>query len=301
MCVIGAGAIGSLFAAHLARVAPVAVLTRREEQARSLRERGLRVSGRSDFTVQVLASSTPEELPEFGLCIVATKATSVAQAARSLAGRSPYATMVTIQNGLGAEELVSAHGDWAIVSGTTLMGGARRTDNHVEYELDAPTWLGPHGGTPYRRVEEIASLIVRSGLKAQAFPDIRPAQWSKLVFNAAVGTVSAVTGLPHSQRYADESGLGSLVGDLIAEGKRVAAAAGVELHEDPWELNVRAVEHNASYAHPPSILVDVQTRQPTEVDFNIGAIVREAQRLGVPAPLSAALYGLLKAKEASYS
>jgi len=79
--------------------------------------------------------------------------------------------------------------------------------------------------TPYAMVKEAAELIVAGGLKAEALQDARPAQWSKLIFNSSVNGVSALTGLPHSPHFADEtdlSSLGHLLHHLIEEGKRVA-------------------------------------------------------------------------------
>ena len=75
-CVIGAGAIGSLFAAHLATVADVLVLTRRQEHAQELNDQGLRVSGGHDFTARVTAASDPRDLPDFDVGIIATKVTA---------------------------------------------------------------------------------------------------------------------------------------------------------------------------------------------------------------------------------
>jgi 2-dehydropantoate 2-reductase len=301
-CVVGAGAIGSLFAAHLATVADVLVLTRRDDHARALNEEGLKVSGRRDFTARVTAASDPRELPDFDLAILATKTTGLSPAAESLAGRFPGATIMTVQNGLGAEEVVRRHGDWELVSAVTFMSGTKHSDTHVEYILDTPTWLGPYDDTPFQRVQEIARLIVDSGLKAEALPDLRPAQWSKLIFNATVNGVSALTGLPHDEHFAAERGdgdLGHLVHALVEEGKRVAEAAGVELHDDPWEMNVLATKRGS--AHYPSMLEDVEARRPTEVELINGALVREAERHAIEAPLHTALYRLVKAREASYS
>src|SRR6266508_6212405 len=203
VCVVGAGVIGSLYAAHLARVADVSVLTRRDEHARALNERGLRVSGKSDFTARLRATNDPQELSDFDLAIVATKATQLGEAAAKLAGRFPNATVMTIQNGLGAEELVRGFGDWPLVSAVTFMSGVRHDDAHVEYELDTETWLGPYAGTAaFEQAEEIEALLVGAGLRARAFPDLRPAQWSKLIFNATVNTVAALTDLPHVARFA---------------------------------------------------------------------------------------------------
>jgi 2-dehydropantoate 2-reductase len=301
-CVVGAGSIGSLFAAHLATVADVLVLTRREEHARALNEQGLRVSGRHDFTARVTAASDPRDLPDFDLGIVATKATGVAAAAEALGGRFPGATIMTVQNGLGAEEIVRAHGEWPLVSGVTFMSGTKHSDTHVEYILDTPTWLGPYDATPFERVQKIAALLVDAGLKAEALPDLLPAQWSKLIFNATVNGVAALTGLPHDGHFAAEGepgDLGHLVHGLVDEGKRVAAAAGVELHDDPWEMNVLATKRGS--AHSPSMLEDVEARRPTEVELINGALVREAARVGMEAPLHTAIYQLVKAREASYS
>ena len=301
--------IGSLYAGHLARVAEVSVLTRRPEQARALNAEGLRISGKSELTLRVLASADPADLPQFDLGIVATKATQLEEAAAKLAGQFPGATLMTIQNGLGAEEIVRRYGEWPLISAVTFMSGVRRSDTHVEYELDTATWMGPYAGTktPYPVVELVRDLLLESGLRAESFADLLPAQWSKLVFNATVNTVAALTGLPHVGLFAQEEApadLGRLVHELMDEGKRVASAAGVELYEDPWEMNVHAVHRGetqkSDYAHLPSMLEDVLARRPTEVDFITGALVREAERLGVAAPLHWTMYRLVKGLEASW-
>jgi 2-dehydropantoate 2-reductase len=302
VCVIGAGSIGSLFAGHLATVAEVLVLTRREDHAHALNEEGLRVSGRHELTARVMAASRPDELPDFDLGIIATKAGGLEAAADALAGRFGGATVMTVLNGLGAEQVVRRRGEWPLVSAVTFMSGTKHSDTHVEYILDTATWLGPYEDTPFERVKEIADLIVASGLKAEALPDLLPAQWSKLIFNATVNGVAALTGLRHDTHFAAESrpsDLGHLVHDLVDEGKSVAAAAGVELYDDPWEMNVLATRHGS--AHYPSMLEDVDAHRPTEVELINGALVREAQRVGVDAPLHTAVYRLVKAKEESYS
>ncbi|MGH3000837.1 MAG: 2-dehydropantoate 2-reductase N-terminal domain-containing protein, partial [Gaiellaceae bacterium] len=106
--VAGAGTIGSLFAAHLARVADVGVLTRREEHARALNDRGLRVSGRSDFTARVRAATDPADLGEADLVVVACKGGDLEPLAAGLHGQFAGATVMTTQNGLGVEEIVAA-------------------------------------------------------------------------------------------------------------------------------------------------------------------------------------------------
>ncbi len=123
-----------------------------------------------------------------------------------------------------------------------------------------------------------------------------------------MNTVAALTDLPHVGQFAAQersTDLGHLVHDLMAEGKAVAAAAGVSLHEDPWEMNVLAVKRGETlaaeghYAHVPSMLEDVRANRRTEIDFITGALVREAERLNVPVPLHTAMYRLVKARESA--
>lgn len=302
VCVIGCGAIGSLYAAHLARVAEVWAFVRREEHARALSREGLRVSGAHNFHVSIKATARPAELPDCELGIIATKATQVDESIAPVGPRFDKGAIISAQNGLGCEEIIAAHTRGYVIRGTTFMSGTRHSDTHVQYELDTATWIGPFEAcnTPYALVKQAAELIVAGGLKAEALQDARPAQWSKLIFNASVNGVSALTGLPHSAHFADESqfsSLGHLLHDLINEGQRVAEAVGVRLHEDPWAMN----QIGAMTNHPPSMLHDIRHQLPTEVDFLSGAIAREAERVGVPAPMHTAVYRLIKGREDSWA
>jgi 2-dehydropantoate 2-reductase len=300
VCIIGAGVIGGLFAGHLASVCQVSVLTRREEHADALNRDGIRVSGKSERHSRVTAAAHAAALEPFDVGIVATKASGLRSAVSALAGRFSDATVTTVLNGLGAEEIVREYGEWPIVSGVTFMSGTRHSDTHVEYILDTETWLGPYEDTPFETVQEIADTIIASGLKAEALSDLRPAQWSKLIFNASVNPVAALTGLPHDPHFAAESeltDLGHLVHGLVDEGKAVAAASGIELHDDPWEMNVLATRRGS--AHYPSMLEDVEAGRETEIELITGSLVREAERHGVDVPLHRAVYALVRGREES--
>src|ERR1700758_5062116 len=109
VCVIGCGAIGSLYAAHLAQVAEVWAFVRREDHAQALNREGLRVSGTHAFHVSLKATTRPEELPDCDLGIVATKATQVGESIAPVGHRFDQGAIISAQNGLGSEEIVAEH------------------------------------------------------------------------------------------------------------------------------------------------------------------------------------------------
>ncbi len=315
VCVVGAGAIGSLLVGHIGALDDVemTVLVRRESHAQDLNEHGLKVTGKSNLTAKVLASTDPADLGDVDLVIIATKTTAVEASVKKFKGHFPNATVMMIQNGLGCERLVRENGDWPVISGLTFMSGVRKSDVHVDYELDTPTWIGPwdkEADQPgYEYIKQVEELINRSGLICEAYEDLRPVQWSKLIFNSAVNAIGAVTDTPHAPFYADTddiTDLGNLVKNMMDEGVAIAKAQGIELKSDPFAMNCKAVSQGGShggeeYAHVTSMLDDVRHQSFTEVDWITGSIVRAAKEVGVPAPYHETLYRLVKAIEKGWS
>ena len=315
VCVVGAGAIGSLLVGHIGALDDVemTVLVRRESHAQDLNEKGLKVSGKSDLTAKVLASTDPADLGDIDLVIIATKTTAVEASVKKFKGHFPNATVMMIQNGLGCERLVRENGDWPVIAGLTFMSGVRKSDVLVDYVLDTPTWIGPwdkEADKPgYEYIQQVEALINRSGLICEAYEDLRPVQWSKLIFNSCVNAIGAVTNTPHAPFYAntdDLTDLGNLVHDMMMEGVAIAKAQGIELSSDPWSMNCKAVQQGGShggeeYAHVTSMLDDVRNKSYTEVDWITGSIVRAAKEVGVPAPFHETLYRLVKAIEKGWS
>jgi 2-dehydropantoate 2-reductase len=314
VCIVGAGAIGSLLVGHIGALPDIemTVLVRRGDHAADLNENGLKVTGKSNLRADVLASTDPADLGDVDLVIIATKTTAVEASVKKMQGHFPNATVMMIQNGLGCERIVREYGDWPVISGLTFMSGVRKSDVHVDYELDTPTWIGPWDREidkpGYGYIRQVEALINRSGLICEAYEDLRPVQWSKLLFNSAVNAIGAVTNTPHAPFYADTenlSDLGNLVHDMMAEGVAIAKAQGIELNSDPWEMNCKAVSQGGShggevYAHVTSMLDDVRNNSYTEVDWITGSIVRAARETGVPAPIHETLYRLVKGIETGW-
>jgi 2-dehydropantoate 2-reductase len=302
VCIVGCGAVGSLFAAHLGRKGDAEVWAYDvwKDHVEAIRTHGLRISGAADFTAKLNATSNPSDLPRCDYGIVATKAihtgSAMVQVARAFDENS---AVCSVQNGVGNEEIIAEHVKY-VIRGTTFPAGRPITPGHIGFDIKGDTWIGPFEptNTPMSKVEELAGLITRSGMNTIALPDARGAQWTKLIFNAATNPVGALTLLHHgaATRFGPT---GQLFNDLIVEGEMVARALGIELHGDPRALVDKGA--NAPGKHRASMLQDVLAKRPTEVDFMNGAIVKWGEKTGVPTPLNKAIWELVKGLEHGWS
>jgi len=302
ICIVGCGAVGSLFAAHLARAdeAEIWAYDVWKDHTDAIRKNGLRLSGAADFTANLNATSDPKALPRCDYGIVATKAIhtgiAIAQAAHAFAEDS---AVCSVQNGVGNEEIIAEHVKH-VIRGTTFPAGHPIQPGHIGYDIKGDTWIGPFEPThtPMNKVEELAGLMTRAGMNTIALRDARGAQWTKLIFNASTNPVGALTLLHHggATRFGPT---GKLFDDLMTEGEQVAKALSIELHGDPRQLVQKAAL--APGKHPSSMLQDVLAKRPTEVDFMNGAIVRWGDQVGVPTPLNRALWELIKGLQHSWT
>ena len=301
ICVIGCGAVGSLFAAHLAKAGEVEVWAYDvwKEHIEAIRKNGLRLSGAADFTARLSASSDARELPRCDYGIVATKAIHTQSAITQVAHIFDEKSAVcSVQNGVGNEEIIAERVKH-VIRGTTFPAGHPIAPGHIGYDIKGDTWIGPFEptNTPIAQVEELAGLITRSGMNTIALKDARGAQWTKLIFNASTNPVGALTLLHHGAATRFEP-TGQLFNDLIAEGEAVAKKLGIELHGDPCQLVQKGA--SAPGKHRASMLQDVLAKRQTEVDFMNGAIVQWGEKVGVPTPLNKALWQLIKGLEHSW-
>ena len=299
--IVGCGAVGSLFAAHLAKAgeAEIWAYDLWKEHIDAIRTHGLRLSGAAEFTAKLNATSDPRELPRCQFGIVATKAIhtkhAIAQAAHAFDDSS---AVCSVQNGVGNEEILAEHVKY-VIRGTTFPAGHPIAPGPIGYDIKGDTWIGPFEPTrtPMDRVEELAGLMTRSGMNTMALKDARGAQWTKLIFNASTNPVGALTLLHHgaATRFPPT---GALFNDLIAEGEAVAKSLGIELHGDPRQLVQKGA--NAPGKHRASMLQDVLAKRQTEVDFMNGAIVKWGEQGHVPTPLNRAMWELIKGLEHSW-
>jgi 2-dehydropantoate 2-reductase len=301
ICIVGCGAIGGIFAAHLARAGEAEVFAYDvwKEHTRAIVARGLRISGAAEFTARFRATSDVREIPPCDFGIVATKSTHTRKAIEETAHLFPETSAVcSVQNGVGNEEILAEHVRY-VIRGTTFPAGHVIEPGHVGFDINGDTWIGPFepAKTPFARVQELAGALQRAGMSVVALEDARGAQWTKLIFNASTNPVGALTLLHHgaAARFAPTS---DLFNALIDEGVAVAKALGITLHGDPRELVQKGAR--APGKHKASMLQDVLAKRQTEVDFMNGAIAQWGEKLGVATPLNRAMWALVKGLEHSW-
>jgi 2-dehydropantoate 2-reductase len=302
VAVIGCGAVGSLFAANLAQLEDVDVWAYDVSQPHVdvINARGLRLTGAGEAVGRLTATTDASALPACDFGIVATKAMHTDGAIAAAAHAFASGAVATVQNGVGNEEVVARHVT-RVIRGTTFPAGKLLEPGVVQWDVKGDTTLGPFEPQPASQ-EEIARLAdacTRGGMPTSAVADARPAQWRKVIFNAATNPVGALTGLTHG-RVCERPDLRALVTALVDEGKAVASAQGITLDADPEELIDHAARPDVAYDHKASMLQDVEARRATEIDYLNGGIARFGREQAVPTPLNDAITQLIKGLEASW-
>ena len=302
ICVVGCGAVGSLFAANLAQLDDVEVwaydLDR--DHVDAINADGLRLSGQGEVLGRLRATTDAQAVPACDFGIVATKAMHTASAIGATAHAFEDGAVCSVQNGLGNEEAI-AEDVARVIRGTTFPAGRLLEPGHVQWDVRGDTTIGPFEPKPASldEVQALADALTRAGMPTSAVGDARGPQWRKVIFNAATNPVGALTGLTHG-RVCEDPGLRALVTGLVDEGKAVAAAEAIELDADPEELIDHAAKPEVAYDHKASMLQDVEARRQTEIDYLNGGIVSFGEQRGIATPLNRAILALVKGVEKSW-
>ena len=301
VAVIGCGAIGSLYAAHLARVPAVEVwvVDPWPEHMAAIAAAGLRVTGLADFTATVRASTDGRDLPDCDFGLIATKAMHTRAAVEGARAALADAAVVSLQNGLGNEEIIAGLLP-RVIRGSIITAGAVVAPGGGRYDAPGDSWVGPcePRPAPMSEVAQLARLLTEGGLTTHALPDARGPQWTKVVFNSATSPLAALTGLSVG-RVCTDAGLRPQVDALITEALAVCAQTGIVLTRPPREAVDEAIAE--AYDHKPSMLQDVLARRPTEIDALNGGIAAEGRRVGVPTPLHDCMVALVRGLASSWA
>ncbi len=302
ICIVGCGAVGSLFAANLATLDDVDVWAYDLSAAHvaAINEHGLRLTGAGEVVGGLRATTDPSEIPACELGIVATKAMHAASAIAATAHVFADGAVASVMNGLGNEETLARHVG-RVIRGTTFPAGKLLEPGVVQWDVKGDTTFAPFEPQPARlhEVERLADACTRGGMPSAALADARPAQWRKVIFNASTNPIGALTGLTHG-RVCERPDLRALVSGLVDEGKAIATAQGIMLDADPEALIDHAAKREVAYDHKASMLQDIEARRTTEIDYLNGGIARFGAELGVPSPLNDTIAALIRGIEASW-
>lgn len=301
VCIVGCGAIGSLFAAYLAQRDDVEVWAYDLDQAHvdAINSNGLRLSGVGSVHSWPKATTNAADLPTCDYGIVATKSLHTRAAIAATAAAFEDAAVCSVQNGVGNEEIIAEYVP-RVIRGTTFPAGRIVEPGHVQQDTGGKTWMGPFEPKPASmdEIRRLAEALTEAGMETLAMEDARGAQWTKLIFNAATNPIGALTGLPHGVAC-DQPRLRRVISQLVAEGVAVAEAQGITLDSDPDALVDHARE--VAYHHKASMLQDALAHRRTEVAALNGGIVEFGRQHGVPTPLNETIWALIEGLEHSWT
>lgn len=297
--ILGAGAMGCLFGARLARGGHRVVLVDvRNEQIDAINTGGLTLEADDGTATVRPRACRPEEARDVAkLVIVFTKAfhsAAALAAARAVIG--PDTWILSLQNGLGHVEVMRAHADEArIVVGTTTfpadLVGVGRVRTHGAGQIKI---MAVAGGVS-DRLRELAATFNACRLDTEIEPEVFVSIWEKLAFNCAMNALAAVTGLTVGGMGSAAEGR-AIADRVVSEVVAVARRKGI-----PAELarvrEVIAMAFREHGDHKPSMLQDLLAGRPTEIDFINGAVVREAAALGLSVPTTETLGELVRLRE----
>ncbi|MEN9903677.1 MAG: 2-dehydropantoate 2-reductase [Pseudomonadota bacterium] len=292
IAIMGAGGVGSYYGGLLARAGCSVTLIARAGHAEAVRRAGLRLQTTSfDQTVAIDADTDPQAVAGADWVLVCVKAGDTEGAAKAMAPHlRDDALVLSLQNGIDNAERLQAllplqRVEPVLVYAAVELAGPGHVRHHGRGEL--VIGIGPDS-------DAVAAFFKHAGVPVEVLPDIRVAQWSKLMVNCAYNALSAISRLPYG-RMIQGPGVEATMREAVAECLAVARAEGVELPADSWE-RVRALA-DAMPTQQSSTAQDLARGRRSEIDHLNGHVVRRGEALGVPTPVNRALHALVRLLE----
>ena len=287
--VLGAGAIGSLYAAKLSARYPVTVVGRRDH-VDAIRRDGLRLVGRETLTARVDAVTELSAIAPRTIVLLATKVNASEAAVGAIAGLVRDDTVIVcLQNGLHSEDIArrATGGRGLVLRAITQFGAIHQSPGVVNFTASGYTLIER---SP--RSDAIAAMLTSCDLDGRVSPDIRTEVWRKLIFNCVINPITSITG-------SDVGGIADARLDplkqlVIDECLAVARSEGVEFRVDFLATIAEVFGPSRNIA---SMRQDVMRGKPTEIDHMNGAVVELGRRAGIACPVNAALVAIIKAMD----
>ena len=301
IAMLGAGAMGSVIGGHLATAGnDVVMIDVNEDHISTIKTNGLVLENdETKNVVKVRAATNSIGIEPVDLVIVLVKSfhtEDAIRASKNIVG--PETTVLSLQNGLGQEEvLANIVGKARVIAGKTYVGGMLPAPGHAVAGVKGKeTIIGELDGQITRRIRKVAEAFDAANLATIVSNNIVGAMWDKLLINVAAGALSGITGLNFGNLY-DLPEVEETAIEAVAEAMRVASALDVQLEtktpKDAW-LKASA---GLPFDFKPSVLQALERGQTTEIDFINGAVVRAGQKAGIATPVNATLVACIKGVE----
>jgi 2-dehydropantoate 2-reductase len=298
---MGPGAMGSLFGGLLTRVGEELWLVGyREDQVDTICSVGLTFEEKGKTqTIPMNATSDVTSVGKADLVIFFVKTYDTEKAVSdALILEKEDTIFLTLQNGLGNEEVICKQIDRKkVMLGVTGHGATLIRPGHIRHAGWGQTFIGELDQRITDRAIRIAQMFSRAGIETEVSSNIQANVWGKLLVNVGINALTALTGFKNGQ-LADYPETMRLMEKLVAEAAEVAIKKGIQIDENPIDRVRKVVE--ATRENRSSMGQDFDHRQRTEIDAINGAVVREAQRLGIPVPFNQAVTDLVKAIEKNF-
>lgn len=293
--VVGAGAVGGFFGAHLAKSNPNVSFLLRPRTLQAVKERGLIVrSAHGTLTVHPPAAADPRELVRPDLVILAVKAYDLDGALDQVEPvLTPRTIILTLQNGVDTEDRILARlRRDCVVGGVAYIYSRIVEPGVIEHYKKGSVAIGELTGHKSDRVGMIADLFKQAGIPCQISDDIRRTKWEKMCWNCVFNPITVLIN-DRVAKALDHPEMVGVIRQIVTEVAAVAAALNVPLASDIADKTVQVTE--AIRDIHTSMYDDWKAGRPTEIDFLNGFIVRKGRELGIPTPVNEALTALVKA------
>ena len=304
VAIVGGGAMGGVWAARLAQAGhAVSVLDVSEEIVSSINANGLIVENRDGAvdTVRLRATSRPEEIGPSDAVFFFVKAQhtpSAAELAKPLVDDGT--TLVSLQNGWGnSDVLAGVYPPGQIAMGVTYHSATVRGPGRVAHTNVSNTFVGPYAdGAPLDRAQAVGDAMTAAGIETTVTDRIKTEVWKKLILNCATLPTSGLTRL-RAGELGEPGPVLDLLDAITAEAVRVANALGYEIEVDERIETIHSLLARGG-AGKASMLQDVEAQRKTEIEVINGAVVREAEKLGIDVPIHRAMVALINGLERTW-
>ena len=296
--IMGAGAMGSLFGGLLTLSGEdVWLVDIWKEHINTLRSKGIAMEEKGKTqTIRVNAAVDVTSVGKADLVLYFVKTYHTEKAiSDSLALQKEDTVFLTLQNGLGNEEAICKQvGRKNVMLGVTNHGATLLGSGHIRHAGWGKTYLGELDGKITDRATQIARAFCNAQIETEVSPNIPSLVWDKLLINVGINALTALTGLKNGQLLDYPETL-RLMEALVSEAVEVARGKGIRIEGDPID-KVKAVA-DATRENRSSMGQDFDHRRRTEIDAINGAVVREAERLGISVPYNQMITDLVKVIE----